>query len=50
MLQHRYIRIGGGYRHSYWYVKAMLEEIELRKQRELLKQQRLEAIKEGGRK
>ena len=27
--QHKYVRIGGGYRHSYWHVKALLEEIEL---------------------
>ena len=29
MFQHKFIRIGGGYRHSYWMVKAMLEAIEL---------------------
>ena len=29
LIQHKYIRVGGGYRHSYWYVKAMMEEIEL---------------------
>ena len=28
-IQHKYIRIGGGYRHSYWMVKAMMEAIEL---------------------
>ena len=28
--QHKYIRIGGGYRHSLLFVRAMLEEIELR--------------------
>ncbi|XP_050412857.2 uncharacterized protein LOC126827500 isoform X2 [Patella vulgata] len=43
---HKYIRIGGGYRHGYWYIKCLLEEIELQKQRELIKQRRLEAIKE----
>ena len=30
LFQHKYIRIGGGYRHSLLFVKAMLEEIELR--------------------
>ena len=29
-LKHKYIRIGGGYRHSFLFVRAMLEEIELR--------------------
>ena len=28
--KHKYIRIGGGYRHSLLFVRAMLEEIELR--------------------
>ncbi|ESP04566.1 hypothetical protein LOTGIDRAFT_237314 [Lottia gigantea] len=43
---HKYIRVGGGYRHGYWYIKCLLEEIELQKQRELIRQNRLEAIKE----
>ncbi|KAH9510115.1 hypothetical protein Btru_043506 [Bulinus truncatus] len=43
---HKYIRVGGGYRHGYWYVKCLLEQLELQRQKELLKQQRLEAIKE----
>lgn len=43
---HKYIRVGGGYRHGYWYVKCLLEELELQKQRELVAKQRLEAIKE----
>ena len=30
MFQHKYIRIGGGYRHSLLFVRAMLEETELR--------------------
>ncbi|ELT92842.1 hypothetical protein CAPTEDRAFT_224063 [Capitella teleta] len=29
--RHKYIRIGGGYRHSYLYVKAMMEELEIQK-------------------
>lgn len=43
---HKYIRVGGGYRHGYWYVKCLLEELELQRQRELIAKQRLEAIKE----
>ncbi|KAJ8301108.1 hypothetical protein KUTeg_020095 [Tegillarca granosa] len=43
---HKYIRIGGGYRHGYWYVKCLLEELELQRQRELIMKQRLEAIRE----
>ncbi|XP_052065786.1 uncharacterized protein LOC127705470 isoform X1 [Mytilus californianus] len=43
---HKYIRVGGGYRHGYWYVKTLLEELELQRQRELIRQQRLQAIKE----
>ena len=43
---HKYIRVGGGYRHGYWYVKCLLEELELQRQRELIRQQRLQAIKE----
>ncbi|CAL1528526.1 unnamed protein product [Lymnaea stagnalis] len=44
---HKYIRIGGGYRHGYWYIKCLLEQLELQRQKELLRQQRLEAIKEN---
>ncbi|XP_046563193.1 uncharacterized protein LOC124272090 isoform X4 [Haliotis rubra] len=44
---HKYIRVGGGYRHGYWYIKCLLEELEMQRQRELLRQQRLEAIKES---
>lgn len=43
---HKYIRVGGGYRHGYWYVKALLEHLELERQREEIRQKRLEAIKE----
>ncbi|CAG2254687.1 unnamed protein product [Mytilus edulis] len=43
---HKYIRVGGGYRHGYWYVKTLLEELELQRQRELIRQQRLQAITE----
>ncbi|XP_059175867.1 uncharacterized protein LOC131955682 [Physella acuta] len=43
---HKYIRVGGGYRHGYWYIKCLLEQLELQRQRELLKQQRLDVIKE----
>ncbi|XP_064632370.1 uncharacterized protein LOC135490795 isoform X2 [Lineus longissimus] len=43
---HKYIRVGGGYRHSYWHVKAMLLEIEFKRQQEIMRQQRLEAIQE----
>lgn len=45
-LQHKYIRVGGGYRHGYWYVKCLLEELELQRQRELILKQRLESIRE----
>ncbi|XP_046353247.1 uncharacterized protein LOC124133066 isoform X5 [Haliotis rufescens] len=44
---HKYIRVGGGYRHGYWYIKCLLEELEMQRQREMLRQQRLEAIKES---
>lgn len=44
---HKYIRVGGGYRHGYWYVKCLLEELELQRQREAIAKQRLEAIKES---
>ncbi|XP_074645814.1 uncharacterized protein LOC141902071 [Tubulanus polymorphus] len=43
---HKYIRVGGGYRHSYLFVRAMLEEIEFQRQQELIRQARLEAIQE----
>uniref|UniRef100_K1Q718 Uncharacterized protein n=1 Tax=Magallana gigas TaxID=29159 RepID=K1Q718_MAGGI len=43
---HKYIRVGGGYRHGYWYVKCLLEELELQRQRELILKQRLESIRE----
>ncbi|KAK3580637.1 hypothetical protein CHS0354_013399 [Potamilus streckersoni] len=43
---HKYVRVGGGYRHGYWYVKCLLEELEMQRQRELVMKQRLEAIKE----
>ncbi|XP_033745323.1 LOW QUALITY PROTEIN: uncharacterized protein LOC117330881 [Pecten maximus] len=43
---HKYIRVGGGYRHGYWYVKCLLEELELQRQRELIMKQRLESIRE----
>ncbi|OAF66490.1 hypothetical protein A3Q56_05779 [Intoshia linei] len=26
-ISHKYIRIGGGYRHSYWYIKAILDKM-----------------------
>lgn len=38
----KYVRVGGGYRHSYYYVVALMEEIKLRKEQEELRQQRLE--------
>ncbi|GFO14402.1 hypothetical protein PoB_004090700 [Plakobranchus ocellatus] len=43
---HKYIRVGGGYRHGYWYIKCLLEELELQRKKELARLQRLEAIKE----
>ncbi|RUS85817.1 hypothetical protein EGW08_006446 [Elysia chlorotica] len=43
---HKYIRVGGGYRHGYWYIKCLLEEMELQRKKELARLQRLEAIKE----
>ncbi|XP_064617427.1 uncharacterized protein LOC135481681, partial [Liolophura sinensis] len=43
---HKYIRVGGGYRHSYWFVKCLLEELELQRQQELIRKERLEAIRE----
>ena len=46
VLQHKYIRVGGGYRHGYWYVKCLLEELELQRRKEELRLQRLEVIKE----
>ncbi|PAA92840.1 hypothetical protein BOX15_Mlig002220g3 [Macrostomum lignano] len=44
---HRYIRVGGGYRHSFWYIKVLLEEIELARHQALIRQKRLETIAEG---
>ncbi|XP_041349516.1 uncharacterized protein LOC121368836 [Gigantopelta aegis] len=43
---HKYIRVGGGYRHGYWYVKCLLEELELQRRKEALRLQRLDVIKE----
>ncbi|XP_055882530.1 uncharacterized protein LOC106061672 isoform X1 [Biomphalaria glabrata] len=43
---HKYIRVGGGYRHGYWYIKCLLEQLEIQRQKELQRLQRLEAIKE----
>uniref|UniRef100_A0A1I8I866 Reverse transcriptase domain-containing protein n=1 Tax=Macrostomum lignano TaxID=282301 RepID=A0A1I8I866_9PLAT len=45
--KHRYIRVGGGYRHSFWYIKVLLEEIELARHQALIRQKRLETIAEG---
>uniref|UniRef100_A0A1I8F7L6 CRAL-TRIO domain-containing protein n=1 Tax=Macrostomum lignano TaxID=282301 RepID=A0A1I8F7L6_9PLAT len=42
-----YIRVGGGYRHSFWYIKVLLEEIELARHQALIRQKRLETIAEG---
>jgi len=44
---HKYIRVGGGYRHSYSYLKAMLEEIQAELDRNALNMKRLAAIHEA---
>ena len=45
-LQHKYIRVGGGHRHSFWYCKALIEEILLQKAKDAVLEKRLEAIHE----
>lgn len=44
---HKYIRVGGGYRHSYSYLKALMEELQHEMREEELRRERLEAIKEA---
>lgn len=44
---HKYIRVGGGFRHSYSYLKAMLEELQAELDRDPLNLGRLAAIHES---
>ena len=44
---HKYIRVGGGYRHSYSYLKAIIEDLQYEMEKDPLYKERLAAIHES---